>query len=193
MRTVVTPLFSFPLGDGAVLLPRTPDLLDAYQELLAANQERLARWEPWAVELPTPEATGANVRESARGWLAGEQVPTVIAVAAEGGWQLAGSVGLRINAYRRSADIGYWIDEAHEGRGLVRRAVTALLDHAFGPLGLERVALQTEVANLRSRALATRLGFAEEGVQRGAIAFPAERRDEVTYGILAEEWHRRNG
>jgi RimJ/RimL family protein N-acetyltransferase len=66
--------------------------------------------------------------------------------------------------------------------------MTALLDQAFGPLGLARVTLHTEAANQRSRALATRLGFTEEGVHRQAISFPDGRRDELAYGQLATEW-----
>ena len=70
------------------------------------------------------------------------------------------------------------------------RTVTALLDHGFGPLGLRRISLHTTVDNVRSRAVARRLGFTEEGVLRDAVAFPGELRDEVVYGLLADEWHR---
>jgi RimJ/RimL family protein N-acetyltransferase len=71
---------------------------------------------------------------------------------------------------------------------LVTRAVTAVLDQAFGPLGLHRVALHTDAGNERSRMLARRLGFTEEGVLREAVVFPNERRDEVVYGLLARDW-----
>jgi ribosomal-protein-serine acetyltransferase len=43
VSTVVTAMFSCPLGDDAALLPRTAAISDAYHELLAANHERLAR------------------------------------------------------------------------------------------------------------------------------------------------------
>jgi RimJ/RimL family protein N-acetyltransferase len=156
--------------------------------MLAANQQRLARWEPWAAQPPTPESTRAFLEASGRAWLEGTELPVAIAVPAGDRWQLAGSAGLRISAYSQSAEAGYWIDAAFEGRGLVTRAMTALLDQAFGPLGLARVTLHTEAANQRSRALATRLGFTEEGVHRQAISFPDGRRDELAYGQLATEW-----
>lgn len=114
----------------------------------------------------------------------------MIAVRQDGQWQLAGSVGLRIDQYSRSGELGYWIDGQHEGRGLVSRAVAAILDHAFGPLGLDRVSLHTEVANQRSRALARRLGFIEEGILRQGLAFPGERRDSIAYSLLAAEWNK---
>lgn len=93
----------------------------------------------------------------------------------------------------RTGDIGYWIDGAYEGRGLTYTAAAAVLDEAFGRLQLDRVGLHTELGNDRSRALARRLGFVEEGVLRKAIASPAERRDQVAYGLLAAEWARGAG
>ena len=48
MTTIPPPMFRFPLSDEAALVPRTPLIAEAYHELLAANHERLARWEPWA-------------------------------------------------------------------------------------------------------------------------------------------------
>ncbi len=190
MTTIPPPMFSFPLSEDVALVPRTPYLAEAYHDLLAANHERLARWEPWAAQPPVLAETRSFVEASARNWVAGAELPVVIAVREDGQWRLAGSVGLRIDRYSRSGELGYWIDGQHEGRGLVSRAVAAVLDQAFGPLGLERVSLHTEVANQRSRALASRLGFVEEGILRQGLAFPAERRDSVAYSLLAAEWRR---
>ena len=97
-------------------------------------------------------------------------------------------MSLHITPYSRSGEIGDRIDGGYEGRGLASRAVAAVLDHAFGALGIERVSLHTEPANQRSRALARRLGFVEEGLLRQGLAFPDGRRDEVVYGLLASEW-----
>jgi ribosomal-protein-serine acetyltransferase len=187
VSTVVTAMFSCPLGDDAALLPRTAAISDAYHELLAANHERLAR-RGWAAEPPTPDGTRSFLEESGRAWLEGAELPVAIAIPAKEGWQLVGTAGLRINRYTQAGDAWYWIDAAFEGRGLVSRAMTILLDQAFGPLGLARVTVHTEAANQRSRAVAARLGFTEEGLHRQAIAIRGQRRDEVVYGLLADEW-----
>ena len=184
MTTIPVPMFSHRLTDDIVLLLRTAAIADAYHELIVVNQKRLARWEPWAVQPPSPESTRAFLEAAGRSWLEGSELPVAIAVLADGSWRLVGSVGLRINRYTRVGDVGYWIDAAYEGRGLVTKAVSAVLDEAFGPLGLDKVTLHTEVDNDRSRELARRLGFVEEGVLRHAIAFPEARRDQVAYGLL---------
>jgi ribosomal-protein-serine acetyltransferase len=192
MTTIPTPMFRFPLSDEAVLVPRTPLITEAYHDLLAANHERLARWEPWAASPPVLEETRSFLQASARNWLDGAELPVAIAVRDHGQWRLAGSVSLRISRYSRSGEIGYWIDGGYEGRGLASKAVAAVLDQAFGPLGLDRVTLHTDAANQRSRALARRLGFTEEGLLRQALAFPGERRDQAAYGLLADEWNKRS-
>ena len=191
VSTVTGVLFTWPLGNDAALIPRTVAIAEAYQALLKVNYERLAHWFPGAFDQPpTLEGTRADLKRSAMAWLEGSQLPLVIAVKAEDRWRLVGWVNLLIDGPARSAEVGYWLDAGFEGRGLVTRAVTAVLDHAFGPLGLHRVELQTTTNNKRSRSVAQRLGFTQEGVLREAAAFPDERRDDVVYGLLAREWHK---
>jgi len=191
VTAIPPPLFSMPLGPGEALVPRTPALAEAYNDLLVANRERLARWEAWALTPPVLAQTRSFLEAGMRNWLAGSELPVAIAVRSDDQWRLAGAVSLTISGYTRSAEIGYWIDGEHEGRGLASRAVAAVLDHAFGSLDIDRVALHTDAANQRSRALARRLGFVEEGLLRQGLAFPDERRDEAVYGLLASEWKRR--
>lgn len=187
--STVAALFRYPLGDDAVLLPRTPELAEAYHEVTVANLERLGRWNPPASEPPTLEQTRGRIEAQVRGWLEGTVLPVAIAVPADGGWRLAGGAELHINRPLRSGEIGYWIDAAHEGRGLVTRTVAALIDAAFGQYGLDRVAIGTVVGNHRSRAIPERLGFTREGVLRAAIPVGGgERHDEILYGLLATDW-----
>ena len=190
MSTATAALFTCPLGDDAALLPRTVAIAEAYQALLEVNYERLARWFPGSGKPPTMEGTRVALERSGQAWLEGSQLPLAIAVKAEDGWRLAGAVNLLIDGPARSGEVGYWLDAGFEGRGLVTRAVTVVLDQAFGPLGLHRVELRTSPANERSRSVAQRLGFTQEGVLREAAAFPGERRDDVVYGLLASEWHK---
>lgn len=192
VTTIPAPMFSFPIADDAVLIPRTAAITDAYHELVAENTERLARWEPWAGKPPVLDETRSFLEASGRNWLDGSELPVAIAVNRGGQWHLAGALSLTISSYTRSAEIGYWIGADYEGRGLVTRAAAAMLDQAFGPLGLERVSLHTDPSNERSRAVARRLGFVEEGLLRQGTAFPDDRRDELVYGLLAEEWHKRS-
>src|SRR5690348_16640976 len=94
---VVAALFRYPLGDDAVLLPRTPELAAAYHEVTVANTERLGRWNPPSSVPPTLERTRSTMEAQVRSWLDGTLLPVAIAVPADGGWRLTGGAELHIN------------------------------------------------------------------------------------------------
>ncbi|MDR2929726.1 MAG: GNAT family N-acetyltransferase [Propionibacteriaceae bacterium] len=89
-------------------------------------------------------------------------------------------------------EIGYWIDSAHEGKGMITAAVRELERICFTDLGLERVQITVDARNTRSRAVPERLGYTLEGVLRhhlvsghGVIV------DQCVYGLLKPEWQAR--
>jgi RimJ/RimL family protein N-acetyltransferase len=187
---VVTAPFVLPLGTDAALVVRTPAIAAAYHEMLLANQDRLAQWEPWAARPMSLDDTRAFLAASAIAWADGSELPVAIVVRPEESapWQLAGSAGLRIDHQSHIARLGYWIDRQHEGAGLVRRAGLALLEYGFVSLSLARVEIYTGAGNDRSCALAQRLGFTLEGTLREAVVLPGARHDQAIYGLLAEEF-----
>jgi len=152
--------------------------------LIVRNQRRLARWEPWAEHPATVGALRSFIRGCLDGFAAGTQVQTYVRV----GGRLVGSCGLRIGSSSRTGEVGYWLDGEHEGRGIASRAARALIGAAFRERGLVRMELRTAVDNVRSRALAERLGFVHEATQRGAQVFTDRRADMVLYAIQAKDW-----
>jgi ribosomal-protein-serine acetyltransferase len=149
--------------------------------LIVRNQRRLARWEPWAEHPATVAALRSYIRGCLDGFATGTQVQTYIRV----GGRLVGSCGLRVNPRTRTGEIGYWLDADHEGRGIASRAARALVAGGFRERGLVRMELRTAVDNVRSRALAERLGFVHEATQRGAQVFATRRADMVLYALPA--------
>jgi RimJ/RimL family protein N-acetyltransferase len=85
--------------------------------------------------------------------------------------------------------IGYWIDRAHEGQGLVTKASRALTDIAFRDLAMHRVWLSADPENTRSCAVAERLGFQLEGVHRGESLRDDRFHDSAVYATLEDKWH----
>src|ERR687889_1292099 len=59
----------------------------------------------------------------------------------------------------QSAYLGYYANERHAGQGHMREALEQLLDHAFGPLELHRIAANIQPGNAPSIALARAAGF----------------------------------
>jgi ribosomal-protein-alanine N-acetyltransferase len=63
----------------------------------------------------------------------------------------------------RRASLGYDLARRLWGQGLATEALTAVLDHGFDALGLNRVEAHTDAANASSIRLLQRLGFWREG------------------------------
>lgn len=89
---------------------------------------------------------------------------------------LVGSAGLhRTDWSVPKTEVGYWIRSSMTGRGYASEAVTALTHWALTGLGAARVELVTDADNAASRAVATRCGFALEGVLRNSNRSPDGR------------------
>ena len=93
----------------------------------------------------------------------------------------------------RKAEIGYWIAKEYEGKGIVTQSARGLIDHAFGTMKLNRLALKfkhvsNEYENDRSRRVAERLGFTQEGILRQDGMTKGQMMDMVMTSLLAEEW-----
>jgi ribosomal-protein-serine acetyltransferase len=179
-------MFQLRVDDEIALVLAEERHAQAMTDLIKRNQSRLARWEPWAEHPVTLDGTRAYIRAALEDFLRGCQVSTIIAL--DGGRRFIGRCGLRINPQLNSGDVGYWIDADFEGRGMTRRATQALISSAFSELGLKRVDLRTSVQNLRSRALAERLGFAFEGIHARGLRFAHRTDDLALYAVSAEQW-----
>lgn len=85
------------------------------------------------------------------------------------------------------AEIGFALASAHWGRGLMLEAATALVDHAFGPLGLLRLEADADPRNAASLRLLERLGFQREGYMRERWRVGGGVQDSMLLGLLARE------
>lgn len=59
----------------------------------------------------------------------------------------------------QAAEIGWRLKRTAWGRGYAAEAACAVLDHAFGTVGAERVIAETHVDNVRSKKLIEKLGL----------------------------------
>jgi ribosomal-protein-serine acetyltransferase len=182
----IAELFQLPVDDEIALVLAEERHAAAVTAMIVRNQQRLARWEPWAEQPATVDGTRAFIRAALEDFLRGRQISTIIAL--ERGQRFVGRCGLRINPYAGTADLGYWLDGEFEGRGIASRSARALVTNAFAELGLKRVELRTSVDNARSRALAERLGFVFEATLPAALRFARRSADMVLYSVTAEQW-----
>lgn len=102
--------------------------------------------------------------------------------------ELIGAVGLNdIVARHRRGEVGYWLLPAHWGRGAATECLGAVVGHAFGAMGLHRLAAEVDVDNDRSVAVLRRLGFRFEGRRRGYEIKDGRHLDLDVYSRLATD------
>jgi [ribosomal protein S5]-alanine N-acetyltransferase len=86
----------------------------------------------------------------------------------------------------QSANLGYWVAERLNGRGLATRSVGELIPIAFGDLGLHRLEAGTLVDNVASQRVLDRNGFERIGLARGYLHIGGAWRDHILFQLLAD-------
>lgn len=93
----------------------------------------------------------------------------------------------------RRAEVGYALGRAYWGHGYIQEALHALLDYAFGVLGLHRIEADVDPRNAASIRTLERLGFQREGYLRERWQVGGEILDGVFYGLLQPDWENTKG
>ncbi|PID52744.1 MAG: GNAT family N-acetyltransferase [Candidatus Moraniibacteriota bacterium] len=108
--------------------------------------------------------------------------------------RIIGTCGLHnIHWFSRFSILGISIfDKSVWSKGYGTESLNLLLEYSFRTLGLHRVKSCVYAYNERSLALHKKLGFVQEGVERSAIYKRGEYHDVVLFGLLADEYKRRN-
>ena len=86
-----------------------------------------------------------------------------------------------------SANVGYWIDEAVAGQGIMPTAVALSVEHCFTVLGLHRIEVCIRPENMPSRRVVEKLGFRSEGMRPRYLHIDGDWRDHLVYALAAEE------
>ena len=105
------PCFRLP-GGGSLRLLEEADAEELYM-LVERNRAYLVEWMPWAAG-QTLDGTGEFIRKTRKQVEENDGFQTALVL--DG--RIAGCVGyLGVNWEARSTSLGYWLGEAHQGRG----------------------------------------------------------------------------
>jgi len=103
--------------------------------------------------------------------------------------EFAGLTGLKdTDLLNRKTEIGYWLTSQFQHRGIMTKCCFKLMDYCFNVLNINRIQLKAGVGNDKSRAVAERLGFKFEGVERDGELLTNGFIDLAVYGILKSEF-----
>jgi RimJ/RimL family protein N-acetyltransferase len=103
--------------------------------------------------------------------------------------ELVGDVILFLKSREHGVgEIGWVFSPAVAGRGYATEAAAAMLDWAFGEVGLRRVIARLDERNTTSARLCERLGMRLEARLVENEVFKGELTTELDYAILNREW-----
>lgn len=88
----------------------------------------------------------------------------------------------------RAAYVGYWIDSAVAGRGIMPAAVAMACDHCLDTLRLHRIEINIRPENAASLRVVEKLGLRREGDRAAYLHIDGDWRDHVTYVAYAGDF-----
>ncbi len=179
------PELKLRVDDFVILRQISEDDTDELTELIDRNRLYLREWLPWLDSSTGVHDTARFIGRSLQ--QADDENGYTFGIVCDG--TLAGVIGQHyVDSLNRRTEIGYWLDAARQGQGIVTRSTARLTDYAFSNQDCNRVMLHCAVGNIKSRAVAERLGFVQEGVLREAEWLYDHYVDLVVYSMLKAEW-----
>jgi ribosomal-protein-serine acetyltransferase len=156
--------------------------------LIDTNRKFLKRWLPWVDSMQTVAHFKNYIAHCKQQHKDGTDFGYVILY----NNQVAGRIGIHhINQPNKTGAIGYWLAEAFAGKGIVSVSCEALINYGFEVLDLNRIEIKCATGNYKSKAIAERLNFKQEGILRQAEWVNNKSLDLFLFSMLKEEWKSR--
>ena len=153
--------------------------------LVNANRAYLRKWLPWVDSMQTVANFKQYIIDSNK--QAADKTDFGYAIIIDK--NIVGRIGMhRINRQNKIGEIGYWLSDGLQGGGIITKCCKALISHGFTALNLNRIEIKCAVENEKSRAIAEKLQFKQEGILKQAEWLNGKFIDLYLYAMLKEEW-----
>ena len=105
--------------------------------------------------------------------------------------EAAGAIGhvAGTDVERYSAEIGYWLGEAHWGRGIVTEALVLVTAHLFTTGRLLRLFALPFADNIGSMRVLEKAGYVREGILKSSSVKFGKPRDQALYARVNAAWN----
>jgi len=155
------------------------DDVDAIFNTIVNERDYLAEWLPF-VEF-THEIT--YTRRFVENYLNSDKTDATFAIYFQS--LFVGVIGLKnTDPANKKTEIGYWLSESYQHRGIITLSCKALINYAFDRLQINRIQLKAATGNLKSQQVAQRLGFSKEGIERDGELHARGFVDLVVFSLL---------
>ena len=150
-------------------------------DMVNENRNHLRPWLPFVDRMQTVDFTQNFVNGTMLRNKEGNEYAFVIF----NNDRMVGRVGVyKIDTQNGIGEIGYWIIEDSQGKGIITKACKGLIDYCFNALKLNRIEIKCGTDNLKSKTIPDRLNFTKEGVIRQGELLHGKFIDLNLYSLL---------
>ncbi|MCL2299884.1 MAG: GNAT family N-acetyltransferase [Firmicutes bacterium] len=184
------PTPKFPVLETERLTLRQLKKSDAPALIALLRDEAVSRWLLNNLERTTLKQEQEYIKAMRKQFLKGQGVHWVICDKA--GTPMGG-IGIGrwpMDRMHNKTSAGFWLGRAYWGKGYMTEAFSAVLDYAFGTLGLNRVSAGHFQGNIASGRVQQKCGLLYEGTCRRAFLKNGAYIDELMYAIVREDWEK---
>ncbi|HXH70815.1 MAG TPA: GNAT family protein [Pyrinomonadaceae bacterium] len=179
-------MFSYRIDENLKLVLPTEQNAEEIYRAVRENFEELKLWMPWV----TDDYSIETARDFIKTNLLEFAENNTFAVAVVLDEKIVGTLGFHhFDSANKSVQMGYWLDKKAQGKGLATKCCRVLINYAFEDLKLNRIQINCNIENVKSRAIPERLGFKLEGIHRQVEWLNNEFRDWAIYALLKDEWN----
>jgi ribosomal-protein-serine acetyltransferase len=154
-------------------------------EIVQRDRNYLRRWLPFVDQTQTPKDTENYIRSILSQRHRNQNAVYTIWYRGE----IAGLAGFKeIDDINHKSEIGYWLAEKMQGKGIMIKTVGKMIDFGFRNMGMNRIQIKVAVGNIKSSAIPQKTGLRFEGIEREGEYHTFKYLDLEVYSILKTEW-----
>lgn len=138
-------------------------------DIVDRNRTHLREWLPFVDRMQTVQFAENFVKGTMQRNQEGNEYAFVI-VAND---KVIGRIGVyKIDSQNKIGEIGYWLAEGVQGKGIITKSCKSIIDFCFSDLQLNRIEIKCGTENHKSKVIPEKLNFTKEGViRRGELLY----------------------
>jgi ribosomal-protein-serine acetyltransferase len=161
-------------------LPSQNDAQEIFA-LVDLNRAYLRHYLPWVDRNQSLKDTESFIQDCRRSFQEGMGFSLCI----QFNEKIVGMIGFdHFDKDNQKIEIGYWLSEDQQGKGIMLRSCQAMVDYAFKNLNVHRVEIRCVVDNKSSKKIPEKLGFKLEGLFKESTLLQGQFYDTLLYGLV---------
>lgn len=173
-------MFKMEVEKDLALALVEPKFASKYLAIVSNQRDYLSEWLAWPPHAKNEEFFLNFIKKSLHEYADGKSLVCAMMFKNE----VAGNISFNtINHDLQKVEIGYWLRRDLQGKGIVSKSLSKLINYAFTELNMQKVEISAAVDNQASRSVCERLGFKQEGMITRAEKLNDRVVDHVIYGL----------